>query len=176
MNPSTKSTLATISSLPPASKTSLMRTIASEMTTTIITISREIQRGTLDGDQTAPMHGFIRTIQQANAAQQRKLERKLARHGRRARKWRAERRWIRSEFAEMVRLMKTLQRRWEARVEGLKRKIRFSVELQMQRARPGSGQAQKQKQEQGQEQGSGSRSELEVEVQLSGGGESMPGL
>ncbi|KAL3444662.1 hypothetical protein BJX65DRAFT_283053 [Aspergillus insuetus] len=168
MDHSTISALATISSLPDVSKTSLMRTIASEMTSTIITISREIQRGTLDGDQTAPMHTFIHTIQKASAAQQRKLERKLARYQRRARKWRGERRWIRGEFAEMVRLMEVLQRRWKARIEGLKRKSRFRVELlQMRRARQGSGQGQKQ------EQGSQSRSEVEL---LSGGGESISGL
>ncbi|KAL2842826.1 hypothetical protein BJX68DRAFT_270458 [Aspergillus pseudodeflectus] len=167
MNPSTISALATLSSLPSASKTSLMRRIAYEMTSTIITISREIQRGTLDPDKTAPMSKFVRTFQQANAAQQRKLERRLKRCQRRARKWRAERRWIRREFAEMMRLMETLQGRWKARVEGLKRKSRFSVELlQMRMAGRGSGQGQKQ------EQGSRSRPELE----LSGGGESISGL
>ncbi|KAL2869792.1 uncharacterized protein BJX67DRAFT_378846 [Aspergillus lucknowensis] len=119
MNKSPTSALQTISCLSSREKTALMDAIAREMTTTIIAISKEIQRGTLDADNTAPFDRFIRTIAQNEMVQQRKLERKLSRYQRRARKWRAERRWIRREFAEMVRRMEQLQRRWKTRVQEL---------------------------------------------------------
>ncbi|KAL2812469.1 hypothetical protein BJX63DRAFT_432554 [Aspergillus granulosus] len=170
MNPSTRPALAALSSLPSAQKTALMGQIAHEITSTIITISREIQRGTLDANHTAPFHTFIRTVQQVEAAQQRKLERKLARYQRRARRWRAERRWIRGEFAEIVRGMERLQRQWKARIEQLEQR-RSLPELQMHRTRLG--------QEPGQELEQGSRTGLESEsggLGVAAGGESVSGV
>ncbi|KAL2824071.1 hypothetical protein BJY01DRAFT_256536 [Aspergillus pseudoustus] len=165
MNLLTASPLATLPSLSSAQKTSLMGTIAHEMTSTIITISREIRRGNLDANHTTPLHMFIRTIQQVEVSQQRKLERKLVRYQRRARKWRAERRWVRREFAEMVRGMGTLQRRWKVRVETLEK--RSLGELQMHRTRFGQGQKKLLLDQ-------GSRSESGG-LGASGGGESVSG-
>ncbi|KAI9368515.1 hypothetical protein BJX61DRAFT_546470 [Aspergillus egyptiacus] len=106
-----------LSSLPSSAKTALIATIAQEMTTTIITVSREIQRGTLTPQHTAPLHNFLRTIQRHEVAAQQKLERRLARYQRRARRCREERRRIRREVAEMVRRMEILHRCWKRRVE-----------------------------------------------------------
>ncbi|KAL3459385.1 hypothetical protein BJX64DRAFT_291357 [Aspergillus heterothallicus] len=144
MHPSTASALATLPCLSSEQKTALMGEIAHEMANTIITISREIQRGTLDANHTAPFYTFIRTFQQVHAAQQRKLERKLARYRGRASKWRAERRWIRREFAEMTRVMEVLQQRWKARVDAMERRRRLSgLSLQMRRARLEQGEEEK---------------------------------
>ncbi|KAL4973615.1 hypothetical protein BDW66DRAFT_100894 [Aspergillus desertorum] len=105
MNLFTISALRHIPYLSSDQKTDLIDSIAKKMTTTMITISQEIDRGNLDADNTAPLHNFIRTIQRHERTQQRKLERKVARYQRRARLWRAERRRIRCEFAEMVRVL-----------------------------------------------------------------------
>ncbi|KAL6232182.1 hypothetical protein BDW75DRAFT_25315 [Aspergillus navahoensis] len=106
MNTFTKSALRRIPYLSSDQKTKLIDSIAKKMITTMITISQEIERGNLDADNTAPIHNFIRTIQRHERAQQRKLERKVARYQRRARLWRAERRRIRCEFAKMVRVLR----------------------------------------------------------------------
>ncbi|KAL4989629.1 hypothetical protein BDW68DRAFT_156257 [Aspergillus falconensis] len=103
MNSFTKSALRQIRYLSSNQKTDLIDSIAKKMITTMITISQEIERGNLDADNTAPIHNFIRTIQRHERAQQRKLERKVARYQRRARIWRAERQRVRCEFAEIVR-------------------------------------------------------------------------
>ncbi|KAL2821395.1 hypothetical protein BDW59DRAFT_164130 [Aspergillus cavernicola] len=138
MNPSTSSALRDISSLSSPAKTALMDTIAQEMTTIIITISKEIQRGTLKAQHTAPFNLFIRTIQRDETAQQRKLERKLARYQRRGRRWRAERQWIRRDLAGMVRQMEILHGRWKKRVEVLEKKGSVTV-ASVSRSDSGSG-------------------------------------
>ncbi|KAL4776610.1 hypothetical protein BDW60DRAFT_203636 [Aspergillus nidulans var. acristatus] len=105
MNPFTESILHKLPYLSSDQKTDLIDSIAKKMITIMIIISREIDRGNLDADNTAPIHNFIRTIQRHERAQLRKLERRVARYQRRARLWRAERRRIRREFAEMVRVL-----------------------------------------------------------------------
>ncbi|KAL4932020.1 uncharacterized protein BDV17DRAFT_254747 [Aspergillus undulatus] len=96
------SRLRDLPSLTGDQKTDLLDSIAKKMTTTILAISREISRGNLDPDNTAPFHKFITTIQRNERAQLRKLERKVARYQRRTRLWRAERRQIRSILADLV--------------------------------------------------------------------------
>ncbi|CBF81907.1 predicted protein [Aspergillus nidulans FGSC A4] len=86
-------------------KTDLIDSIAKKMISTMIIISREIDRGNLDADNTTPIHNFIRTILRHERAQLRKLERRVARYQRRARRWRAERRRIQHEIAEIVRVL-----------------------------------------------------------------------
>ncbi|KAL4736050.1 hypothetical protein BDV11DRAFT_22230 [Aspergillus similis] len=105
MNPFTESIFHKLPYLSSDQKTDLIDFIAKRMITIMVTISREIDRGNLDADNTAPIHNFIRTIQRHERAQLRKLERRVARYQRRARLWRAERRRIRREFAEMVRVL-----------------------------------------------------------------------
>ncbi|KAL4998419.1 hypothetical protein BDV10DRAFT_167010 [Aspergillus recurvatus] len=130
MNPFTKSALCQIPYLSSSQKTDLIDSIAKKMITTMITISQEIDRGNLDADNTAPIHSFIRTIQRHERAQQRKLERKVARYQRRARLWRAERRRIRCEFAEMVRV---LHEAW------MEKKLKGSSPRTREERRPDSG-------------------------------------
>ncbi|OJJ59689.1 hypothetical protein ASPSYDRAFT_103874, partial [Aspergillus sydowii CBS 593.65] len=103
MNKFTLSAIRNLSTLTSDQKTAVVEAIAKNMTTAMIRISKEINRGTLDPDNTAPMHNFIRTIQRHERAQLGKLERKIARYKCRAREWRAERRRIRNKIAEMKR-------------------------------------------------------------------------
>ncbi|KKK14002.1 hypothetical protein P175DRAFT_0503949 [Aspergillus ochraceoroseus IBT 24754] len=109
--------LENIHTLSPAAKTALMQSLAHEMTSTFIAISKEIQRGTLTPHNTVPLHQVIRTITHTTAAAHRKLERKLTAYERRAKRWRAERRWIRQEFAQVVWRSKMVHLRWKTRVE-----------------------------------------------------------
>ncbi|KAL3430096.1 hypothetical protein BDV09DRAFT_202403 [Aspergillus tetrazonus] len=105
MDPFTESIPHKLPYLSSDQKTDLIDSIAKKMITIMIIISREIEHGNLDADNTAPIHNFIRTIQRHERAQLRKLERRVARYQRRARRWRAERRRIQSETAEMVRVL-----------------------------------------------------------------------
>ncbi|RDW65795.1 uncharacterized protein DSM5745_09534 [Aspergillus mulundensis] len=106
MTPFTISALRNLPSLTSDQRTALIDSIAKKMTTTMITVSQEIENGNLDADNTAPMHKFIRVILRHDRAHQRKLERKVERYQRRARLWRAERRRIQSEFAEIVQVLR----------------------------------------------------------------------
>ncbi|OJJ02598.1 hypothetical protein ASPVEDRAFT_116754, partial [Aspergillus versicolor CBS 583.65] len=103
MNKSTLSAIRELSTLTSDQKTAVIDAAARDMTTAMIRISQEINRGTLNPDNTAPLHNFIRTIQRHERAQLRKLERKIAGYQRRARIWRAERRRIRDNIAEVRR-------------------------------------------------------------------------
>lgn len=105
MDPFTESIPHKLLYLSSDQKTDLVDSIAKKMITIMIIISREIEHGNLDADNTAPIHNFIRIIQRHERAQLRKLERRVARYQRRARRWRAERRRIQSEIAEMVRVL-----------------------------------------------------------------------
>ncbi|KAL4915962.1 hypothetical protein BDW62DRAFT_111732 [Aspergillus aurantiobrunneus] len=114
--------LKNLSTLSSEQKTALIASIAQEMITTMRMISEEINRGTLDPDNTAPLDNFIGTIQVHERAQQRKLERKLARYRQCARLQRAEGLEIRRKIAEMVRRLQVLHQRQnlDARVEETK--------------------------------------------------------
>lgn len=103
MNKPTLSAIRKLSTLTSDQKTAVIDAIAGDMTTTMIRISQEINRGNLDPDNTAPMHNFIGTLQRHERAELGKLERKIAKYQRRARMWRAERRLIRDIVAEMKR-------------------------------------------------------------------------
>ncbi|KAL4867898.1 hypothetical protein BDV12DRAFT_109569 [Aspergillus spectabilis] len=116
MNPSTLQALTTLATLTSSQKRALVDRIAQEMASTMLTISRELHRGTLQAEHTEPIYAFIRTIQHHELATRRKLERKLDRCERREREWRAERRWIRREFVGIRRRMEVLRRGWNERV------------------------------------------------------------
>ncbi|KAL4878759.1 hypothetical protein BJY04DRAFT_107281 [Aspergillus karnatakaensis] len=116
MTSSTLASLADLSNLTSSQKTALINTIAKEMAMTMLTISKELQHGNLQAENTQPIYSFIRTIQNHEVAARHKLERKLERYERQARESRAERRWILREFEKMKRRIEVFRRRWTERM------------------------------------------------------------
>ncbi|KAL5332719.1 hypothetical protein BJX70DRAFT_105132 [Aspergillus crustosus] len=108
-NPSTLATLTT------GQKTALIIQIAEEMTSSMITISKELRSGNLTSENTEPICAFIRIIQQHEVATRCKLEEKLERMERRERKWRVERERVRREFVGLRRRVEGLRRGWDLR-------------------------------------------------------------
>ncbi|KAL4808187.1 hypothetical protein BDV18DRAFT_158298 [Aspergillus unguis] len=109
--PSTSTpSLTNLSTLTPAEKTSLVRSIASEMTATLVTLSHEIDRGTLTPENTAPIHNFIRTIQRRERKELGRAEKRVERYRAREKEWKEERKAVSRLVMGIVRGLKEIER------------------------------------------------------------------
>lgn len=99
---STTLRLQTLASLSSPGKTSLLQSIADDITATFITVAQHAAAGHLSEQHTAPLHDVIALIKDTASAQRHALERKLQRYERRVRRGQRERRWMRREFGRLV--------------------------------------------------------------------------
>lgn len=110
---STTLRLQNLPTLSSSSKTSLLQSIADDITATFITVGQHAAAGHLTEHHTAPLHDVIALIKDTADAQRRALERKLERYERRVRRGQTERRWMRRELARVVKRVEDVQGRRE---------------------------------------------------------------
>jgi hypothetical protein len=111
--------LQTLPTLPNTSKHTLLSSIATDITSTFICISKALETGTLSPEHTAPIDRIIDIIQGTEVSHRRMLERKVERYARLARRLKRERDWIRREFGEVVKTAEAVNARWRERVRDL---------------------------------------------------------
>ena len=103
---STTLRLQTLASLSSPGKTSLLQSIADDITASFITVAQHAAAGHLSEQHTAPLHDVIALIKDTASAQRHALEQKLKRYQRRMRQGQRERRWMRRELGRLVERMR----------------------------------------------------------------------
>ena len=123
--------LRNIQTLSSPAKTTLLQSIANDISATFIYLAKHAEANTLSPQHTAPINDVIAIIKDTAVSQRRMLERRMARYERRTRRLRAERKWAQREFGRVVRRAEMVHSRWKGTVgrlrEGLERVSRELV-------------------------------------------------
>ncbi|KAE8422804.1 hypothetical protein BDV36DRAFT_290974 [Aspergillus pseudocaelatus] len=109
--------LQNLEGLSSVSKSSLLRTIADDISAAFICISKQLSCGTLSARHTRPIHDFITSIKNTERLEQRRLQQDLERYRQRERRWRAERKWMRRKVEGLVKHSEVAYREWKERLE-----------------------------------------------------------
>ncbi|KAE8163012.1 hypothetical protein BDV40DRAFT_299886 [Aspergillus tamarii] len=109
--------LQNIEDLSSVSKSSLLRSIADDISAAFICISKQLSCGTLSARHTRPIHDFIASIKIIERLEQRRLQQDLERYRQRERRWRAERKWMRRKVEGLVKHSEITYREWKGRLE-----------------------------------------------------------
>ncbi|KAE8351202.1 hypothetical protein BDV28DRAFT_150207 [Aspergillus coremiiformis] len=93
--------LQNLERLSSAAKSALLRSIADDLTSTFICISKELSRGTLSATHTDPIHDLITSIKNTEWPEHQRMQQELE-YRQRERRWRAERKWMRRKVEGLV--------------------------------------------------------------------------
>lgn len=115
-----------ITHLPSHKKKSLLRSLASDISTTFILIAQHAESGILTRKHTGPINAVIETIKETEIWQREMLEDCMRKYKRRIRRMKREKVWVRGKLGhvvrgvhEMVAVWRERGRRFESLVEEL---------------------------------------------------------
>lgn len=115
--------LTHIDTLSSRSKTSLIKSIATDISATFIYIAKQAEAGNLSAIHTGPINDVIGTIKDTEVAHREALERKLARYKRVERRLRRERKWMKRELMGLTKKADAVVEDWKTRVHGASKEL-----------------------------------------------------
>ncbi|GAD99342.1 conserved hypothetical protein [Paecilomyces variotii No. 5] len=117
--------LTNIDTLPSRSKTSLINSIATDISATFIYIAKQAEAGNLSTIHTGPINDIIGTIKDTEVAHREALERKLARYKKTERRLRRERKWMRRELMGLTKKTEEVVEDLKLKVHGASKELKF---------------------------------------------------
>ncbi|KAL1877806.1 hypothetical protein Plec18167_004775 [Paecilomyces lecythidis] len=115
--------LTNIDTLPSRSKTSLINSIATDISATFIYIAKQAEAGNLSTIHTGPINDVIGIIKDTEVAHREALERKLARYKRVERRLRRERKWMRRELMGLTKKAREVVEDLKLKVHGVSEEL-----------------------------------------------------
>ncbi|KAE8379084.1 hypothetical protein BDV26DRAFT_176334 [Aspergillus bertholletiae] len=112
--------LQNLECLSSASKSTLLQSVADDISAAFICISKQLSCGTLSARHTRPMLDFITSIRNTGRLEQQRLQQELERQRQRERQWRVERKWMRRKVEGLVERSEVIHKQWKGRLERVK--------------------------------------------------------